>query len=135
MRDDLVRHNRVVSAQVHPLVYAGVVGLALWFALAAWGFADDGYTDYLLVVVSGFVAIAVALPVILSRVGRKDQSTDAGTNRRESFRAWTAGDFVTWQDRLKGANAAIEILLPLAAVAFGMTALGIALHFAAHGVA
>jgi hypothetical protein len=46
-----------------------------------------------------------------------------------------AGDFVTWQDRLKGANAAIEILLPLAAVAFGMTALGIALHFAAHGVA
>jgi hypothetical protein len=34
MRNDLVRHNRLVSAQVHPLVYAGVVGLALRFALA-----------------------------------------------------------------------------------------------------
>jgi hypothetical protein len=135
MRNDLVRHNRLVSAQVHPLVYAGVVGLALWFALAAWGFADDGYTDYLLVVVSGFVAIAVTLPLILSRIGRKeDQPADAGANRRHSFRAWAAGDLLTWQDRLKGANAAIEILLPLAAVAFGMTAFGIVLHFAAHGV-
>src|SRR5262245_39311201 len=79
----------LLSAQVHPLVYAGVVGLALWFALAAWGFADDGYTDYLLVVVSGFVAIAVTLPLILSRIGRKgDQSADAGANRRDSFRIW-----------------------------------------------
>jgi hypothetical protein len=121
---------------VHPLVYAGVVGLAVWFALAAWGFADDGYTDYLLVVVSGFVTIAVTLPLILSRIGRKeDQPADAGANGSDSFRAWAAGDLVTWQDRLKGANAAIEILLPLAAVAFGMTAFGIVLHFAAHGIA
>jgi hypothetical protein len=128
MRFDFAPRNRLVSAQVHPLVYAGMVGLALWFAVSAWGFASDGYTDYLLVVVSGLVALAVALLLILSRV---DQPADARPNRRNSFRAWARGDLDTWQDRLKGSNAAIEILLPLAAVAVGMTLLGIVLHFAA----
>jgi hypothetical protein len=98
--------------------------------VAAWGFAGDGYTDYLLVIVTGFVAFTVGLPLILSRVG---QPVGAGSNLHGSFRAWAAGDLDTWQDRLKGANAAIEILLPLAAVAFGMTLFGIVLHFAARG--
>jgi hypothetical protein len=132
MRSDFARHHHL-SPQVHPLVYAGIVGLALWFALAAWGFAGDGYTDYLLVVVSGFVAVAVALPLILSRIGRADQPLDTRPHRGSSFRAWAAGDLDTWQDRLRGSNAAIEILLPLAAVAFGMTLFAIVLHFAARG--
>jgi hypothetical protein len=42
---------------------------------------------------------------------------------------------MTWQDRLKGRNAAIEILLPLAAVAFGMSAFAIAYHIALGGAA
>jgi hypothetical protein len=125
----IAHDHRHVSAQIHPLVYAGIVGFAFWFAAAAWGFAGDGYTDYLLVVVSGFVAVAVGLPLILSRVSR----TDAGarSDRRASFRRWASGELDTWQDRLKARNAAIEILLPLAAAAFGMTLFGIALHFAA----
>jgi hypothetical protein len=40
-----------------------------------------------------------------------------------------AGDFDTWQDRVRGRNAAVEVLLPMAAIAIGMTAFGIVLHF------
>ena len=135
MRNDNLRHNRPVSGHVHRLVYAAVVGLAFWFALAAWsGFAGDGYTNYLLVVVSGFIVVAVGLPSILSWVGRANQSHDVEQTSDGSFQNWAAGDVDTATDRLKGSNAAIEILLPLAAAAFGMTAIGVVLHFAAHGV-
>jgi hypothetical protein len=46
-----------------------MVGLAAWYALSAWaGFGDGGYTDYLLVVMTGFIIISVALPAIAGRV-------------------------------------------------------------------
>jgi hypothetical protein len=131
MRSDFARHHHL-SPQVHPLVYAGIVGLALWFALAAWGFAGDGYTDYLLVVVSGFVAVAVALPLILSRIGRADQPLDTRPHRGSSFRAWAAGDLDA-AGPAQGQQRGNRILLPLAAVAFGMTLFAIVLHFAARG--
>jgi hypothetical protein len=128
------RRDRLVSNHLHPVVYMAIVGLALWFVLSVWEFAGDGYTDYLLAVVSGFIFIAVALPYALSRVWRK-RSPDAAQRNREGFREWASGDFDTGQDRLTGANAAVEILLPIAAVAFGMTAFGIVLYFTAHGAA
>jgi hypothetical protein len=130
-----VRYNRLVTRDVHPLVYAALVGFALWFALAVWGFSGDGYTDYLLFVVCGFILVAVMLPLILSRVGRIPDAPDVRPARGDSFRTWIAGELDTWQDRPKSANAAIEMLLPLAAAAFGMTAFGIVLHFTAHGAA
>jgi len=107
-----------------------MAGLALWLVLSVWSFAGSGYTDFLLAVVSGFVFIAVAVPYVLWRVGRKDPGRAA---EGESFRDWAAGEFDTWQGRLRGANAAIEILLPIAAVAFGMTAFGLVYLFTLHG--
>jgi hypothetical protein len=121
--------DRPVANDLHPLVYVLIIGLSLWFILSVWGFAADEGTDYLLVVVSGFILIAVALPCILWRVGRVDDGPEGKSDG--SFRAWASADFATWQDRLPGANAAVEILLPIAAVAFGMTAFGIIYHFAA----
>jgi hypothetical protein len=47
------------------------------------------------------------------------------------LRDWASGSFEIRQDRLKGANAIAEILLPIAAVALGMTVLGIVFHFTA----
>ena len=49
------------------------------------------------------------------------------------MRDWTAAEFDVWQGRRKGLNAIVEILLPLAAVAIGMTVFGVVFHFAAHG--
>lgn len=131
MSNDIIRHNRPISDHLHPFVYFAVAALALWFIVSAWGFAGDGYTDWLLVVVSGFISIVVALMLVLSQVGRKKPGLGEPDAHKDSFQHWASGEFVTWQDRAKGKNAAIEILLPLAAVAFGMTAIVIAYHFAA----
>jgi hypothetical protein len=106
---------------LHPRVYALMVGLAGWLVMSVWIFSGVGSTDYLLAIVSGFIFIAVALPFILSRLRRGDEN-------ELSFRTWRSRNFDTWTGRLRGSQAAAEILLPIAAVAFGMTAFGIVLH-------
>ena len=133
MNKETVRPNRPASDRLHPLIYLALAGAALAFALAVWAFAGDSYTDYILVIVSGFVLVAIGIPVILSRVGRASESSEIGVQESESLREWLQGDFETWQDQVKGANAAVEILLPLSAIAIGMVAIGIVLHLTAHG--
>jgi hypothetical protein len=125
------RDDRSTSDRLHPAVYVALIGAVLLFAIAVWSFAVDRYTDYLLVIVSGFALIAVGIPLILSRVGR-DESASRET-ADSSFREWAQRDFETWQDRVRGANAAIEILLPISAIAIGMLAIGIVLHLSVHG--
>ena len=140
MSNKSVWDDRPVLDHVHPLVYGAIVGLVLWFVVsAAWGFGVDGYADYLIAVVGGFMLIAVAIPCVLWLVWWSNQGADAARRDSavggETLRDWSAGDLDTWQDRLRGTNAAVEILLPIAAVAFGMTAFGIVMHFAAHASA
>jgi hypothetical protein len=124
--------KRPATSVLHARVWALLVGFSAWFALAVWGFAGGGLSNYLLVIVSGFIFVVVALQLILSRVGRKD-----GAAKRESeqpsLREWASEDFETWQDRLSGTQAALHILLPIAAAAVGMTAFGIIFHIAEHG--
>jgi FtsH-binding integral membrane protein len=127
----LNRRNLPVTSRLHPRVYVMMACLALWLALSVWFFAGAGVTDYLLVIVCGFVFIAVALPFIMSRVARGDGATGAAT---PSYHDWAHSDFDTWQGRLSGSSAAVQILLPIAAVAFGMTIFGITLHFATQGL-
>jgi len=129
--------DRGVSQELHPRVYALAIGLAAWLVLSVWSFAAGGGTaDYLLFIVSGFIFVAVGLPFILSRVQRADDGAmDDGAPREIrplSFRDWAAKDFAIWEGRLSGAQAALQVLLPIAAVAFGMTAFGIAVHIAEH---
>ncbi len=121
--------NRRVSTELHPLVSVAILGLAFVLILGVWGFAGEGYTDFLLVVVSAFLVAAILIPYVLWRVWRKDHRADA---RPPSFREWREGEFDTWQDRVKGTNAAIEVLLPIAAVAFGMAAFAIVLYITTH---
>jgi hypothetical protein len=135
------REAHPATSTLHPRVYALLIGLAVWFALSVWSFAGAGVTDYLLFVVSGFVFIVVALLTILSRVGRSSSSRPTGDHDPPSlgdhdppsFRRWTSWDFDTWQGRLSGMQAVLQILLPIAVAAFGMTAFGIAFHIAERG--
>lgn len=129
MSKDIVRRDRPSSNGLHPYVYAAIAALALWFVVSAWSFASDGYTDWLLVVVSGFILIFVGLPFVLSRVSRDDADDGAPS----SLRGWASCEFDTWQYRLRCRNAAVEVLLPVAAIAFGMTAFGIVLMLVSHG--
>jgi hypothetical protein len=121
--------ERVVR-DLHPAIYMALVGLTLWLGLAIWGFGYDGQTDYLLAIVSGFLFIAVAIPSTLAlMVHRQKNSDERKSSGEASFKEWMTGNFDTWQDRVKGRNAAVEVLLPMAAIAIGMTAFVIVLHF------
>lgn len=131
-RDPADEPQRSATSALHPRVYAMLVGFALWFALAVWAFAGGGVTDYLLVIVSGFILVVVALQLILSRVGRGSGTLEAD-GAQPSLHQWAAADFDAWQERLSGAQAAAQILLPIAAAAIGMTAFGIVFHFAERG--
>ena len=119
-----------VTSWLHPHVYALLIGFAGWFALAVWSFAGSGVTDYLLVIVSGFIFVEW-------RCSSSCRASGTRTRWRKSAgrhcATWVTWDFDTWQDRLSGAQAALQILLPIAVAALGMTAFGIAFHIAEHG--
>ena len=122
--------NSSSTDRLPPLIYVALVGFVAWMALAAWGFAGPGYADVALTVVTGFLALIIAIPFILWRVARanRDRSDE---ERSPDFDDWAASQFETWQDRVKGSNAAMEIILPIAAAAIGMTAFAIVFHYAA----
>jgi hypothetical protein len=131
------QQNERVERNLHSRVYLALVGLVVWLVLAIWGFGYDGQTDYLLAIVTGFLLIAVAIPATLALMAHRQGTEADGKNSAprdtKSFRQWAAEDFDTWQDRVKGRNAAVEVLLPMAAIAIGMTAFAIILHFTAVG--
>jgi hypothetical protein len=123
---------RRTTGALHARVYSLIVIFAAWFGLAVWGFAGGGLSDYLLVIVSGFIFVVVALALILSRVGGKHDAMQRESDRLP-LREWAAADFETWGDRLSGAQAALHILLPIAVAAVGMTAFGIIFQITQHG--
>jgi hypothetical protein len=130
------RHNRPVWVDLHPLVHAAIAGLVLWFVVAAW-MLFGGWEDMRLVlaVVSGFFFVAIAIPGTLWLTWRKHRDPDAARSDGVSLREWAAGEFDTAQGPRNAADAAVEILLPIAAVAFGMTTMGIALYVTTAGAA
>ena len=126
------RHNRPVSTHLHPVVYWAIVGLVVWFAASAWTFFSAAeYMGLLLAVVTGFFFMAIAIPFAIWLVWRKNQDPDAMRGESISLRDWASGEFETWQGRRKATDAAVEIVMPIAAVAVGLMALGIVFYFAA----
>ncbi len=128
--------KRVVTSRLHPRVYAVLIGLALWFVVWVWSFFGAGETDYLLFIVSGFIVVVVALQLILSRVRRTPDTTSANPtedgNQPLSFREWVRGDFDIENARLSSVDAAVIILLPIAAAAIGMMTFGIEFQIVEH---
>jgi len=128
---ELSQHGRPGSEHLHPSIYAIMVGSVLWFVLSAWIFFGGAeYMGLLLAVVSGFFLMAAAIPFVLWCVWQKYRPVPAREDRR-SFRQWVSGEFETRQGRRRALDAAIEIVLPLAAAAAGMTAMGLIFHFTA----
>ncbi|HVY00666.1 MAG TPA: hypothetical protein VHA55_12850 [Pseudorhodoplanes sp.] len=124
MARDLVPLKKPASGPLHPLIYAGIAALLLLFVVSAFDFADGGYADYILAAVTGFFIVAMTIPFVSWRVWRRHGGATTG-GRSEGLRDWTAGECDVWQSRLRGREAAIQTLLPISAVAFGLTAIGI----------
>lgn len=129
MKRKMFRPTWRVTDHLHPSLYLALAALALLYVISAWSFGGMGETDYLLTVVTGLVSIAILLPTALWRIWR-NHSRETG-EPQESFREWAASDFHIWQDHVSGIDAAVEILLPVAAVALGMLIFAIIIHFTA----
>jgi hypothetical protein len=128
-----------VSDRLHPLIHLAAAGLLIWFVIAAWLlFGGSGYIELALAMVGVLVFMAIAIPLALWRANVTAQRLDAGPSATEktseSLARWLQGQFATWTGQEKGSTAAVEMLLPLAAVALGITALGIVLELTRAGV-
>jgi Flp pilus assembly protein TadB len=128
MNDSNGAPNRPVAAGLHPVIYRIIIGLCVWFVCAVWGFAGRGYTGLALTVVSLFVAIAVLIPLILSRISRRDQRRRGETAAAPRILEWLSGDFEAGTGRVSAVEAAVEVLVPVAAAAVGMSSLALVLH-------
>jgi hypothetical protein len=131
---DPVPHFDPRSTTFHPGVFKGVVLLGALYVLAAWGFAGHGITDMLLVVVSGFIFVSIGLVMLLWLTRRRHPREDWGDHEchTDSFGNWVCRDVETSTGLVRGSIATIEALLPIAAVALGMVAFAVVLHFAGH---
>jgi len=118
------------ASDIHPLVYLAIAGLVLWFVVSAFAFADGGYVEYLLTIVGGFFLIVAAIPFLLWQVWLRHG--DGGAAKAQPLREWSAGECDTWQCRINSREAAVQTLLPIAGVAFGMTALAVVLLLVEH---
>ncbi len=128
---DRPRTDRPPSGRFHPHVYRILAGLAAWFVISAWGFAGGGHTDLALTAVTGLFALMVGIPSLLA-LTRRHHPTDPSADRADrtgSFDQWADRDVDLQTGPVKGKYAAIETVLPIAAVAFGMTAFALVLHF------
>jgi hypothetical protein len=124
--------DRPATGQLHLFVYMAAAGLVFLFAVAAWdSFDEQGYTGFLLTVMTGFFLVAVAIPTALWTTWRRHRDAGAARDDSTSWRNWMRGDFDTWAGRRKAGDAVVEILLPLAAVAFGMIGFGTVFHYIA----
>jgi hypothetical protein len=56
------QRNRPRLSHLHPVLYWTIIGLVVWFAVSAWTFfGAEGYMDLLLVVVTGFLFMTIAI--------------------------------------------------------------------------
>ncbi len=141
--DRFARRSGPVTDRLHPRIYAIIAGLALWFVFSAWWFfGGAGYIELALAVMTGVFVMALGIPFTLWQAGVKARKRDAAQETTEehpaseqpaeSLGTWIEGQFDTWTGQQTSATAAVEILLPIAAVALGIMAMGIVFHIVVH---
>ncbi len=92
----------------------------------AWILFDHGgQTSLSLAFMTVLFIVAVVLTWTLSLVWKKSRTPYERHAQEPSLNVWRHGDFVVWGAKLRGTHAAIDVLLPLMAVSFGLTAIGI----------
>lgn len=100
---------------------------AILYVLAVWyGFSGSEYTDYLLFVVTAFLVFCVAFVEAVGRLHRRHPEIRPAIP--DSFKRWARSYVDVADEPVKGYTAAVEILLPLGAVAFGMLGFALLAH-------
>jgi hypothetical protein len=135
MAEHHANQDRPVSDSLHPLVNIAIIGLVAMFVAAVWMFFDsDRYGAWLDVVVTGLFVIAIVIPTLCWLTWRRN-AEGARDESHPGFRDWAEREFDTWTGPVKGTSATAEVLLPIAAVAVGMTVLGLMFAIVASGAA
>ncbi len=120
------RHNRPTNDELHPLIYRAIIGLTIWLVLSVWAlFSRGAYTGLTLSVITVFFIILLGIPVLLWLTWRRNIDPNERHGYVAPFGEWLSYPFATWTGGIGGSEAATQILLPIAAVAFGMTIFGL----------
>lgn len=121
------RHNQPINEELHPLVYKTMVGLIVWLVLSVWALFDRGaYIGLILAMVTVIFLAIMGIPTLIWLTWQR-RAADTQHEPDESFRTWALQEFRAWTGTLTGGAAAAQILLPIAAVAIGMTVFGLVL--------
>ena len=121
------RHKLAEHDELHPLVYRTMVALTVWLVLSVWVFFDRGaYVGLTLAMITVFFIIIVGIPTLIWITWRRNAL--ARREDDESLHDWLTDEFRTWTGAISGKEAAIQILLPLAAVSIGMTVFGLVFY-------
>jgi len=124
-----VRYN-LTNDELHAVVYRSIIGLTIWLVLSAWAlFSRGAYEEVTLSVITLFFLILVGIPVILWMSWRRNTDPNERHGYIAPFHEWSTHSFVTWTGSVSGREAAMQVLLPIAAVAFGMTIFGLVFLF------
>jgi hypothetical protein len=125
-----VRLNQPTNDELHPLVYHSMIGLTIWLVLSVWVLFSRGeYEGLTLSVITLFFIVLVGIPVLLWLTWRRNVDPNERHSCVAPFTEWTSHSFESWTGSVSGRAAAIQILLPIAAVAFGMTIFGLTFLF------
>jgi hypothetical protein len=112
--------------ELHPWIYSAVVGLTIWLVLSVWLlFSRGSYEGLTLAVITLFFTVLVGIPILLWLTWRHNAAPHEHGDGSAPFDEWSAKTFETWTGDLSGRHASIQILLPIAAVAIGMTVFGL----------
>jgi hypothetical protein len=118
--------SSAIHSGFHPLIYKAAIALVALFVIAAWvAFDRQSDIELPLAMLSVLLFVAVFLPYLLWRVWRTGQARPPTLKGNRGFWKWAEGSMEVGQGKLKSKDAAIDMLLPLASVAFGLVALGI----------
>ena len=127
-----VRHAMPANDTLHPLIYRAIIGLTVWLVLSVWVlFSRGAYESLTLTVITFFFLILVGIPLLLWRTWQHNTDPrEQGNSKNARFQEWASRSFMTWTGKISGREAAMQILLPIAAVAIGMTIFGLTFLFA-----
>ena len=107
-----------------------MIGLTIWLVLSAWAFFNRGaYIGLTLAMITLFFVILVAIPVVIWKTWQHNAPPEETREPAESFDTWASQRFATSTGALSGREAAMQILLPIAAVSIGMTIFGLVFYF------
>ena len=125
-----VRLNQPANDELHPLVYRFIIGLTIWLVLSVWVLFSRGeYEGLALSVITLFFVVLVGVPVLLWLTWRRNVDLNERPDYVAPFTEWASRSIESWTGSVSGREAAIQILLPIAAVAFGMTIFGLTFLF------